>query len=364
VLPKARGRETEGGGDTADSKMADPGMTVGDTHPAAVGPILAPSGRGWGARMLGSYEVAIYAALALVIVAVSLIAPRFLSSDNLFEVARNFSFIAAVGVGEAIVILAGGGGIDLSVGSLMGLGGVVATKLLGLGAGLLPAVAIGVGAGWACGTANGLLVTRARMTPLIPTLGMLSIAHGLSLVITQGYPLSALGRDGATFVGLGAGYLGPVPYPVVFMILVVFVGWIVLTHTPFGYNVYAAGGNDEASRLSGINVERVRLVAYMTSGSLAALTGILLAARLSVGDATTGQGEELNVIAAAVIGGISLLGGQGSVLGLFAGAALIGVLLNAMVLMGVPAFWQEVVIGSTIIVAVLLDRVRLRFARD
>jgi ribose transport system permease protein len=316
------------------------------------------------ARVFASYEGAIFVALILLAAVVSFIAPRFLQPDNLFEVARNFSFIAAVGVGEAIVILAGGGGIDLSVGSVMGLGGVVTTKLLGLGTALLPGLAAGIAAGWACGTVNGILVTKARMTPLIPTLGMLSIAHGLSLVITQGYPLTALGREGQRFVALGAGYLGPVPNPVVFMAVTLLMGWIVLTYTPFGYNIYAVGGNAEASRVSGINVERTRLSAFMISGSLAALAGILLASRLSVGDATTGQGDELNVIAAAVIGGISLLGGKGSVLGLFAGAALIGVLLNAMVLTGVPAFWQEVVIGSTIIVAVLLDRLRARFARE
>jgi ribose transport system permease protein len=320
----------------------------------------------WGrvTRAFASYEGAIFVALILLATVVSTIAPRFLQPDNLFEVARNFSFIAAVGVGEAIVILAGGGGIDLSVGSVMGLGGVVTTKLLGLGAALIPGLAAGIAAGWACGTVNGILVTRARMTPLIPTLGMLSIAHGLSLVITQGYPLTNLGRVGQRFVALGAGYLGPVPNPVVFMAVTLLVGWIVLTYTPFGYDVYAVGGNAEASRVSGINVERTRLTAFMISGSLAALAGILLAARLSVGDATTGQGDELNVIAAAVIGGVSLLGGKGSVLGLFTGAALIGVLLNAMVLTGVPAFWQEVVIGSTIIVAVLLDRLRARFARE
>jgi len=193
---------------------------------------------------------------------------------------------------------------------------------------------------------------------------MLSIAHGLSLVITQGYPLTSLGPQADTFVNLGAGYIGPVPNPVVFMVITVLVGWIVLSHTPFGYNVYAVGGNAEASRLSGINVDRIRLTAFMVSGAIAALAGILLAARLSVADATTGQGDELNVIAAAVIGGVSLLGGKGSVLGLFVGAALIGVLLNAMVLTGVPAFWQQVVIGSTIIVAVLLDRVRVRFAKE
>src|SRR6516165_3390268 len=140
----------------------------------------------WGrvTRAFASYEGAIFVALILLATVVSTIAPRFLQPDNLFEVARNFSFIAAVGVGEAIVILSGGGGIDLSVGSLMGLGGVVTTKLLGLGAEVTPAIAAGIAAGWACGAVNGILVTKARMTPLIPTLGMLSIAHGLSLVIT------------------------------------------------------------------------------------------------------------------------------------------------------------------------------------
>ncbi len=339
-------------------------MTAREVEPAAAvapGSVARPA---WRARAFASYEAAIYIALFLLCVTVALIAPRFLQPDNLFEIARNFSFIATVGVGEAIVILAGGGGIDLSVGSVMGLGGVVATKLLGLGSTVPVAIGAGVLAGWACGTMNGLLVTRARMTPLIPTLGMLSVAHGLSLVITQGYPLTDLGPNGLSFVSLGAGYVGPVPNPVLFMLLAVLGAWFLLTQTSFGYNVYAVGGNAEASRLSGIDVSRTRLAAYMISGSLAALSGILLASRLSVGDATTGQGQELNVIAAAVIGGVSLLGGQGSVLGLFAGAALIGVLLNAMVLTGVPAFWQEVVIGSTIIVAVLLDRVRVRLAAE
>jgi ribose transport system permease protein len=337
-------------------------MTVQEARSTS-GRRALPAARRGVPRALASYEGAVYVALGLVVLAVSLVSPRFLSPDNLFEVARNFSFIAAVGVGESIVILTGGGGIDLSVGSVMGLGGVVTTKLLGLGVGLVPALGAGVAAGLATGMVNGLLVTKARMTPLIPTLGMLSIAHGLSLVITQGYPLTSLGPQGQAFVSLGAGYLGPVPNPVVYMLLVIAAGWAVLAHTPFGYNVYAVGGNAEAARVSGIDVDRVRLAAFVLSGGLAALSGILLAARLSVGDATTGQGEELHAIAAAVIGGVSLLGGQGSVLGLFAGAALIGVLLNAMVLTGVPAFWQEVVIGSTIIAAVLLDRLRLRLAR-
>lgn len=307
-----------------------------------------------------SYELAMLAALGFLMALVGTLAPRFLQPDNLFQIARNFAFIAAAGVGEALVILSGGGGIDLSVGSVMSLGGVVTTKLLSLGYGLLPAIGTGVLAGVLAGAANGLLVTRARMTPLIPTLGMLSIAGGLALVITRGFPITDLGPQADLFVSLGAGFVGPVPAPVIYMVVVVLLGWLLTTRTPYGYNLYAVGGNAEAARLAGIPVGRVRFFAYVTSGGLAALTGILLAARLSVGDATLGQGMELSVIAAVVIGGVSLQGGRGSILGLFIGAALIEVLQNAMVIVGVPAFWQQVVIGITIIAAVLVDRLRVR----
>jgi ribose transport system permease protein len=300
------------------------------------------------------------AVLGLLMAVVGTLAPRFLQPDNLFQIARNFAFIAAAGVGEALVILSGQGGIDLSVGSVMSLGGVVTTKLLSLGYGLLPAMGTGVLAGLLAGAVNGLLVTQARMTPLIPTLGMLSIAGGLALVITRGFPITELGPQADLFVSLGAGFVGPVPAPVIYMVAVVLLGWLLTTRTPYGYDLYAVGGNAEAARLAGIPVARVRFVAYVASGGLAALTGILLAARLSVGDATLGQGMELSVIAAVVIGGVSLQGGRGSILGLLIGAALIGVLQNAMVIVGVPAFWQQVVIGTTIIAAVLVDRLRAR----
>ncbi|MDR7417219.1 MAG: ABC transporter permease [Armatimonadota bacterium] len=313
-------------------------------------------------RVEVSYELAMLAVLGLLMAVVGTLAPRFLQPDNLFQIARNFAFIAAAGVGEAMVILSGGGGIDLSVGSVMSLGGVVTTKLLSLGYGLPPALGAGVSAGLLAGAVNGLLVTQARMTPLIPTLGMLSIAGGLALVITRGFPITELGPQADLFVSLGAGFVGPVPAPVIYMVAVVLLGWFLTTRTPYGYDLYAVGGNAEAARLAGIPVDRVRFVAYVTSGGLAALTGILLAARLSVGDATLGQGMELSVIAAVVIGGVSLQGGRGSILGLLIGAALIGVLQNAMVIVGVPAFWQQVVIGTTIIAAVLVDRLRVRLA--
>src|SRR5690606_25293626 len=243
-------------------------------------------------------------------------------------------------------MLAGNGGIDLSVGSVISLSGVVVAQLLVWGWPLWAAVAAAVATGLAVGWVNGFLVTKARMTPLIPTLGMLSIAGGLALVVS-----------------LGSGDVGAAPYPVIYRAVVVLIGWWVMRFTHFGYSVYASGGNIEAARVTGIKVDRVRMATFMISAGLAAMTGVLLAARLSVGNATNGQGDELEVISAAVIGGISLAGGRGSVPFVVVGAAMVAVIRNAMVLLGVSAFWQEVVIGATIILAVLLDRLRLWIGR-
>jgi len=306
----------------------------------------------------GSYEFGITVSLALLVILVSLLSPRFLTTANLLNVARNFAFTAATAVGQTFVIISGG--IDLSVGSVISLSGVVTPLLLQSGWGLWAAVAAGAGAGALCGLVNGILVSKVKMPPLIPTLGMLSIAKGLALVLTRGRPVTQFGEAGPAYLALGAGNILGVPNPVIFMLIIVFIGWLVLTRTPFGYSIYAIGGNQEASRVSGIPVDRIKTLAYVISGFIAGLTGILLASRLSVGNATHGQGHELEVIAAAVIGGISLSGGKGAVGAVVVGAAFIGVVRNAMVLIRVSSFWQEVVIGSVIILAVLLDRLRHR----
>lgn len=312
--------------------------------------------------MVSTYEFGITLSLVLLIVLVSLLTPRFLNPTNLTNVARNFSFNTATAVGQAFVIIAGG--IDLSVGSIISLSGVVTPLLLQGGWGLWSAIGAGVGVGALCGLINGLLVTKAKMPPLIPTLGMLSIARGLALVVTRGRPITTFGEHSDAFLQLGSGYLfGVIPNPVVYMAIVVALGWLVLTRTPFGYSIYAIGGNPEASRVSGIPVDRIKTLTYVISGTIAGLTGILLASRLSVGNATNGQGDELEVIAAAVIGGISLSGGKGTVGAVLVGSAIIGVIRNAMVLIRVSSFWQEVVIGCVIILAVLLDRLRHRRAQ-
>lgn len=329
------------------------------SEPKSQGTTRTDNVRGRLKRMMGTYEFGITLSLILLILLISVLTPRFLSTTNLMNVARNFSFNAATAVGQAFVIVAGG--IDLSVGSIISLSGVITPLLLQNGWGLWTAVAAGIGVGAICGLTNGLLVTKAKMPPLIPTLGMLSIAQGLALVITRGRPITSFGEQGSDFIALGSGYLfGVIPNPVVYMCLVVVVGWLILTRTPLGYSIYAIGGNQEASRLSGIPVDRIKTLTYVMSGAIAALTGILLASRLSVGNATNGQGRELEVIAAVVIGGISLSGGKGTVGAVLVGSAIIGVIRNAMVLVRISSFWQEVVIGCVIILAVLLDRLRHR----
>lgn len=315
-------------------------------------------------RILGSYELGITAALLVLMAAISLVAPRFLTPTNLVNVARSFSFTAATAVGQAIVILSGNGGIDLSVGSIISLSGVVVAYLLTQDWPLLPAIAATVALGLAVGWVNGTLVTRFRMTPLIPTLGMLSMAGGLALVISRGRPISGRGATWDAFVHLGNGSVGGIPFPVLYMAAIVLAGWWVMRYTQFGYSVYAIGGNMEAARVTGIKVDRIRTAAFMISSGVSAMTGVLLAARLSVGNATNGQGDELEVISAAVIGGISLSGGRGSVPLVVVGAAMVAVIRNAMVLLGVSSFWQEVVVGATIVLAVLLDRVRARLHRS
>lgn len=303
-----------------------------------------------------SYEFGITVAFGILFTIIGVLAPRFWRINNLLRVARSFSFIAATGVGEAIVILTGG--IDLSVGSLMGFSGILTGWLLHNGMSIWLAVPIGLLSGIAAGLLSGFLVTKAKMPPLIPTLGMLSIAYSAGLFITQGMPITSFGQSEDLFISLGSGFLFGIPNPVIYMLLMVLIGWVFLRKTPLGHAIYAIGGNEEACELTGINVDRIKMFAYAASGFIASISGILLTSRLSVGDASNGRGSELDVIAAVVIGGVSLAGGRGSVAGVLVGAAIMGVIRNAMVLLGISSFLQGIVIGFIIIFAVLLDRVR------
>lgn len=308
-------------------------------------------------KSISSAEAGALIAVFVLSLLLTLIRPQFLSIQNLTFVARGFSFIAIASLGAALVIITGG--IDLSVGSIMGLAGVVSAFLSSHGGGTFISLLGGILVGVIAGFINGVLVAKAKLAPFIVTLGMLSICRGLVYVVTGGWPMQGL-TDGILFLGQGF-FLG-IPMPVIIMVLCLIVMQILLQYTTFGWYVYSIGGNEEATRLSGIFVDRIKIYVYMLSGTMAAISGVLLTARLGVGETTAGNGYELNVIAALVLGGVSLTGGKGSAISALFGAALMGILRNGLVLMGVSSFWQQIVIGTVIILAVLLDQIRLTYS--
>jgi ribose transport system permease protein len=278
--------------------------------------------------------------------------PYFLTADNALGVARAFSLTAIAAIGQTMVIITGG--IDLSVGSVLALSGLSTGMLLATGWPLVPSVVAGLLVGMIFGACNGLLITRVGLPPFIATLGMLSIGRGLVYVLTKGYPVT-VPRGEDLLLQVGQGYVGIVPVPVIIMLVITVIATLFLSKTTLGRYVYAVGGNEEAARLAGINVGRVKMFVYTISGLLAAVSGIILLSRLVSAQPSAGLGFELPVIAAAIIGGTSLVGGEGTVLGAVLGAAIIGVLENGMVLLGVNTYAQQAVTGAVILVAVGLD---------
>ena len=275
----------------------------------------------------------------------------FLNYSNISQVLRAVSFIAVMAVGQAVVIISGG--IDLAPGSILGLAGVVSALALNSGLSIPLAVTIGIFIGLLSGGGNGILVTKAKLPPFIATLGMLSVARGLAFAITGGETVRNLPES---FLLIGQGELAGVPTPVWVMLMFSVLVSYFLSSTVWGRYAYAIGGNEEAARLSGIPVGRMKLLFYAISGISAAIAGILYLARFGVGQSTAGLGYELDVIAAAVIGGVSLSGGRGAIVGVILGSILMGVLRNGLVLLNVSAYWQQVAIGAVIIFAVILDR--------
>jgi len=275
----------------------------------------------------------------------------FFTSDNILTLLRQASFNAIMAAGVSVVIITAG--IDLSIGSVWALSAVVmAFVCVNKGLVWTLSVLVGLAVGLACGLVNGWGVTLLRIPPFVATLGMMSIARGLAEVITGGFQISGLPD---AFQWWGQGDIFGVPVPVIVAIGIIVLTWALLRFTRLGRYIYAVGGNEAAAHLSGVPVNRVKLFAYAYCGILAALAGLLATARMGSVRPSDALGYELDAIAASVIGGISLMGGQGSVLGTAIGAALIGVLRNGMVLLDVSAFWQKVVIGIVIIIAVALD---------
>jgi len=309
--------------------------------------------------MLRARQFGTLIGLALLCAVLWVLTPHFLTVSNLLNIAQQTSINAIVAVGMTVVIISGG--IDLSVGSIVALAGVVLGAMLQTGQPLPLALAAAVAAGTACGMLNGALVSVGRLPPFIATLGMMSVARGTALVFTEGRPISGF-DDG--FRALATGSIGFVPAPVVVMILVYAVAHMVLTRTTFGRYVYAIGGNEEATRLSGVAVRLHKTLIYGTSGLISAVAAIVLTARLNSAQPIAGMMYELDAIAATVIGGTSLMGGEGTLAGTLVGALIMSVLRNGLNLLGVSSFLQQIVIGVVIVSAVLVDTMLKRHNRS
>jgi ribose/xylose/arabinose/galactoside ABC-type transport system permease subunit len=283
-------------------------------------------------------------------VLLTILTPHFLTVSNLLNVTEQTTINALIAVGMTFVILSGG--IDLSVGSIVALAGVVLGSALQRDVPIPVAILLSLVTGGFCGLVNGLLVTRGGLPPFIATLGMMSIARGVALLYTDGRPIS--GFD-AGFRAISTGRPLMIPAPVIVMALVYVVAHLVLTRTTFGRYVYAIGGNEEATRLSGVRVGFHKTMVYALSGLTSAVAALTLTARLNSAQPIAGMMYELDAIAATVIGGTSLLGGSGTLVGTLIGALIMGVLRNGLNLLGISSFLQQVVIGAVIIAAVLVD---------
>jgi len=301
-------------------------------------------------------EIGVLAALVLMFIIMSFASPYFLSVSNIFNVMRNMSTIGIMAIGMTMIIVTAG--IDLSVGSLLAVTAIVMARLMYQGVGTLPAVLAGFMVGGILGGVNGLLITKLKLTPFIPTLGMLSIARGLTVFFATGIKGSVASNISVKdpFVEfIGGGYIGPIPMPVIIMFTLVFLSSFFLRRTVLGRQIYAIGSNEEAAMLSGVKVNKVKLFVYTLMGLLCALSGIMTAGLLSTAATNSGTGNELDVIAAVVIGGASLQGGKGTVWGAIIGAAIMSVLRNSFVLLHLPGFVQTISIGVVIILAVSID---------
>ena len=290
--------------------------------------------------------------LLILVTVLSFMSPYFLTIPNLLNVVRQVSIIAIISFGMTMVILTGG--IDLSVGSMLAFSGAVtAGMIVNSGLNVFVAILIGLAAGTALGLFNGIAVAKAKLPAFIVTLAMMTVARGFTLIYTNGRPISGFDE---TFRFFGAGYLGRIPVPVIIMFILLFVIYILLKKTPLGRYIYAIGGNEKATKLSGINTDRIKIAVYALNGFLAAVSGIILTSRLNSAQPMAGEGYELDAIAAVVLGGTSLSGGSGGVVGTIIGALIIAVLNNGLNLLNVSSFYQLVAKGAVILLAVFLDR--------
>ena len=294
-------------------------------------------------------------ALIVEIIILSILSPYFLKPENIFNIMRSISVIGVISIGMTMLIVSGG--LDLSVGAVVGISGMVSGALMGR-LGLPPVIGVlgGLAVGALIGFINGTLVTKLRINALIVTLGMLSIARGLTYAISQG---SNIFMESEGIIFLGRGYIGKVPFSAIVMIVLIILGALFTNYTVLGRQIYAVGGNERASRLAGIQVNKVRMFVFILTSMLAAFAGLIFAGMLSSAEISAGTGLELDVIAAVIIGGASLSGGKGTIIGSLLGAAIMGILKNGFILLGLPHAIQTSSIGVVIILAVVIDSLRV-----
>lgn len=292
-------------------------------------------------------------ALLVLMVIVTILNPNFIAPINLLNLLRQVSVNALIAFGMIFVILTGG--IDLSVGSTLALSGALVAGMIASGLDPILAMIIGVVIGGVLGAVNGLLITKGKMAPFIATLATMTIYRGATLVYTDGNPITGIG-DSFIFKFVGRGYLFNIPVPVILMVMAFVLLYVLLHKMTFGRKTYAIGGNEKASYIAGIKIDKVKTLIYALSGMMASVAGIIITSRLNSAQPTAGQAYEMDAIAAVVLGGTSLSGGKGRIFGTLIGALIIGTLNNGLNLLGVSSFYQQIVKGIVIIIAVLLDR--------
>ena len=297
--------------------------------------------------------------LVLLVITFSALTPVFFTANNLVILTKHVALSAILAIGTTFAILTGG--IDLSLGSVAGLSGMVAGLIItSYHGGTFTAIVAAIVVALLVGLLNGVLVIRAGVAPFIATLGTLYMARGAALLLSSGRTFPNLASKSSAFAFLGQGSFLHIPIPVWLMLLLYGAAAFVATRTPLGRHIYAVGGNERAARLAGIEVSRVKLFTYLVSALGAALVGLIIASQLDAAHPATGESFELNAIAAVVLGGTSLFGGRGSITGSLLGAFVIGVLADGLVMLGISEFWQMTITGAVIVLAVAIDQFQLR----
>lgn len=294
-------------------------------------------------------------ALIILMVFVSILNPTFLQANNLMNLMRQLIINGFIALGMTFVILTGG--IDLSVGSTLAVTSAIFAGLLQNGMNTILAILIALGLGLILGLINGFLITKGKLAPFIVTLATMTIFRGLTLVYTDGRPIAGP-KDNFAFQFLGKGQFFGVPFQVILFALAFLILWTILNKTDLGRKIYAVGGNEKASFISGINIDKVKISVYVISSLMAVLSGLVLTSRLNSAQPTAGVAYEMDAIAAVVLGGTSMAGGSGSLTGTLIGILILGVLNNGLNLLGVSSFYQQIVKGIVILIAVLIDRKR------